>query len=61
MLYSSLCIGFIVIVLKTKPQEESTYKKLTKNKITEKKTLGSCNGDLFVDEKMVQPPAMVAL
>ena len=26
-----------------------------------KKTLGSCNGDLFVNEKAVQPPSVVDL
>ena len=32
-----------------------------KNAPWQKKTLGSCSGDLFVNEKVVQQPAMVDL
>ena len=35
--------------------------KVFKMPCDKKKTLGSCNGDLFVNEKVVQPPAMVDL
>ena len=58
-----LCLGFHCHIIFSANQTCLILGKVFKMPRDKKKknTLGSCNGDLFVNEKVVQPPAIVDL